>query len=176
MKKNILITGSPGCGKTTLIEKAVARIKAPVAGFLTREIREKGSRVGFSIESFSGRRGILAHVGEEGPLRVGKYTVRIEALEAIAIPSISVDSPGTLIVIDEIGKMECLSPAFKRAVLDVLGSSNPVLASIARKGDSFMEGIKSREDVVVHEVTNANRNQLASSIARELVSNLRSRS
>ena len=127
MRKNIFVTGLPGCGKTTLIEKIASGIEVPVAGFITREIRERGKKVGFSIDTFGGPKGILAYVGEEGPLWVGKYAVRIETLENLAIPSLSAGSPDILVVIDEIGKMECLSPAFRRAVLDVLDSVNPVL-------------------------------------------------
>lgn len=173
MKKNILVTGLPGCGKTTLIERVASSLEAPVAGFITREIRERGSRVGFSIDTFGGQKGILAYVGEEGTHRVGRYAVRIETLEDIAIPSVTASSSGILIVIDEIGKMECLSPAFRRAVLDALDSMNPVLASVAKRGDSFMEGIRARKDVALHEVTTGNRNLLAASITEEIRSMLR---
>ncbi len=49
--KNILITGPPRSGKSTLIEKLVRRIGRPATGFFTREIREGGKRVGFSIDT-----------------------------------------------------------------------------------------------------------------------------
>jgi nucleoside-triphosphatase len=48
-KRNILITGPPGCGKSTLIEKIVNRIERPVTGFFTREIKKEGRRVGYSV-------------------------------------------------------------------------------------------------------------------------------
>jgi hypothetical protein len=97
MTKNILVTGPPGCGKSTLIEKVVAIIQAPVAGFFTREIREKGKRVGFSVASFDGRKGILAHVGMKSGPRVGKYGVSIGVFEDIAIPSLHAGSPDILV-------------------------------------------------------------------------------
>lgn len=165
MKKNILVTGRPGCGKTTLIEKVAKGIGIHVTGFITREIRARGSRVGFSIETFDGRKGILAHVDNQSPIRVGKYGVDLQVLEAIAVPSFPTSSPDTLIVIDEIGKMECFSPVFRKAVLEVLDSPNPVLASIAEKGNSFIAGIKSREDVEVHKILTHNRDLLTASIA-----------
>ena len=59
-KTNILITGPPRCGKSTLIEKVVSRIERPVTGFFTREIKGKGRRVGFSINTLDGKEGILA--------------------------------------------------------------------------------------------------------------------
>jgi len=165
---NVLVSGPPGSGKTTLIEKVIRAIHVPVTGFLTREIREKGSRVGFSIETMTGRKATLAHVEIDGPFRVGRYGVSIEALEAIAIPSLLPQSENILIIIDEIGKMECLSPLFRKAVLHAMDSPNLVLASIAQKGSPFMEGIKARKDVVLHRMTTANRDGLAASIINEL--------
>jgi len=60
-RKNILFTGSPGCGKSTLIEKIVDGTKRSATGFFTREIREHVGRVGFSINTLDGREGVLAH-------------------------------------------------------------------------------------------------------------------
>ncbi|MGE5831636.1 MAG: nucleoside-triphosphatase, partial [Methanomicrobiales archaeon] len=52
MIKNILVTGAPGCGKTTLVRRVAENLEAiPVAGFYTEEIREKGERVGFALVS-----------------------------------------------------------------------------------------------------------------------------
>jgi nucleoside-triphosphatase THEP1 len=45
-RKNVLFSGFPGCGKSTLIEKIVARTKGSATGFFTREIRLHGRRVG----------------------------------------------------------------------------------------------------------------------------------
>lgn len=46
--KNLLLTGPPGCGKTTLIRRIVGRLEnRRLAGFFTQEIRQHGQRVGF---------------------------------------------------------------------------------------------------------------------------------
>jgi nucleoside-triphosphatase THEP1 len=82
-RKNILLTGSPGCGKSTLIEKIVAGTKRPATGFLTREIREHNRWVGFSINPLNGNSGVLAHENIESKFKVGKYGVNIKGIDSI---------------------------------------------------------------------------------------------
>lgn len=55
MSTKILITGLPGCGKTTLCTRAIDSIKEvyKVGGVLSTEIREGGSRKGFKIINIS---------------------------------------------------------------------------------------------------------------------------
>jgi nucleoside-triphosphatase len=80
--KNILITGQPGIGKTTLIKKLATELAdlRPV-GFYTEEIRENGVRRGFELESLSGQRGLLSHIDIKSPYRVSKYGVDIKCFE-----------------------------------------------------------------------------------------------
>ena len=64
---NILLTGKPGVGKTTLIQKLVKALKRPARGFFTVEMREGGRRVGFKLVTLDGREGVLAHENIKGP-------------------------------------------------------------------------------------------------------------
>jgi len=163
---NTLFTGPPRCGKSTLIRTIVQGLEKPMTGFYTHEIREKGSRVGFAITTMDGREGILAHMRMEGPVRVGKYGVNIEDINRIAVPSMVPSGPDEIVVIDEIGKMECLSPLFKKTLIEVLDAKNPVIGSISLKGDRFIQGIKGRSDVSLIMVTPDNRNSLAAAFIR----------
>jgi nucleoside-triphosphatase len=158
--KNILLTGLPRCGKSTLIQKIVQRGRRPMTGFFTSEIRDRGKRVGFSITTLDGKNGILAHIRFRGPLRVGKYGVNIEEFERIAIPSMRPSQPNEVIVIDEIGKMECLSRIFKETLIQALDSNHRTIASIALKGGLFIRHIKERKDVTLILLTEKNRDQL----------------
>lgn len=131
-----------------------------MTGFFTSEIREKGQRVGFSIETLHGKKGILAHINNKGPIKVGRYGVNIEDINRIAVPSMVCSRPYEIVVIDEIGKMECLSRLFKKTLLDVLDSDHPVIGSIAIKGDPFIRKIKERNDVELIQVSEKNRDTL----------------
>jgi nucleoside-triphosphatase len=131
--------------------------KRPKTGFFTREISEKGLRVGFSIETLGGKKGVLAHIDIESPFKVGKYGVNIDDIDRIAVPSMLPDHEDQMVVIDEIGKMECFSFPFKEALVQLLESKNPVLGSIALKGDRFIEKIKKRKDVHLIRITEKNR-------------------
>ena len=156
-KTNILITGPPGCGKSTLMEKVIERIERPVTGFFTREIKEKGKRVGFSINTLDGREGILAYQNLRSPFRVGKYGVNLEDIDSIAVHAMIPARKEEIVVIDEIGKMECLSPLFKETLIKVLNLPNWIIGSIAQKGDLFIQGIKERNDILLIRITAQNR-------------------
>ncbi len=160
-KKNILITGPPRSGKSTLIEKLLTRISRPVTGFFTREIREKGRRVGFSVITLDGKERILAHENTKSPFQVGKYGVRVQNLDEIAVPAMIPSIPGQIVIIDEIGKMECLSPLFRKTLIETLDSRNPVIGSVALRGGPFIEKIKEREDVDLIRMSEKNRDSLA---------------
>jgi nucleoside-triphosphatase THEP1 len=158
--RNILLTGPPRCGKSTLIERIVHQIKRPMTGFFTGEIREKGHRVGFLITTLDGEEGILAHRDFRGKFRVGKYGVNLEDIERIAVPSMRPTDPNQIVVVDEIGKMECFSRLFKKTLIKVLDSEHDVLGSISMKGDPFIQGIKQRMDVTQVHVSESNRDAL----------------
>jgi len=64
-----------------------------------------------------------------------------------------------------------LIPTFKRAVLALLDSLNPVLASIAERGDAFTKSIKARNDVIISNITRVDRERLIVSMTDELRGN-----
>ena len=168
--KNLLLTGAPGCGKTTVLRRVAERLgDLRLAGFLTLELREHGQRVGFEAIDLNGQRAILAHVRSRAPTRVGRYGVEPERLiplveENLVRPAGSVD----IFLIDEIGKMECYCPAFVAAVRQVLEGPVPVLASIALKGGGFIAEVKARPDVRIIEVVRGNRDELPERLAEWL--------
>jgi len=165
---NILLTGPPRSGKSTLIEKVVKRVKRPATGFFTRELREKGKRVGFLIDTLDGKRGLLAHQNIKSSYRVGKYGVNLKDLDQIAVPAMIPSTVDQLIVVDEIGKMECFSRLFRKTLLQVISLENQVIGSIAIKGDRFIQTIKSRDDVTLVFITQTSRDLAFDLFLREM--------
>jgi nucleoside-triphosphatase len=169
VKKNLLITGLPGVGKTTFIKKLLeeSRHLHPV-GFYTTEIREEGVRRGFELVNLEGKRGILSHVDIESRYRVGRYKVDVSAFEDFLDGISFFDPSSDMIMVDEIGKMECLSDRFKKLLREVLTSGKRVIATIALKGSGLIEEVKQRQDVKLFEITKRNRDLLFSEILREI--------
>lgn len=156
----ILLTGPPQCGKTTVVQRVVARFAGRAAGFYTREVREKGVRVGFEIVTLDGQVAWLSHVDFPGPQRVGKYGVSLDNFHRVALPTL-VPAPGIdLVVVDEIGKMECLSPRFVAALERLWTAPVPLIATVAQKGGGYIQKIKEKPDKILFTVTPANREEL----------------
>lgn len=158
---NILLTGYPGSGKTTVIMRFLALGDFDAGGFYTEEIRKGNKRTGFKIVTLDGEEATLAEAGFPSKHRVGKYGVNVEGIERVAVKALEVAlASKTVIVIDEIGKMECYSGTFRDVVTACLDGHIPIIATIAKRGARFIESLKDRSDVTIYEVTPATRDGL----------------
>ncbi|XP_039780150.1 nucleoside-triphosphatase THEP1 [Panicum virgatum] len=136
----LLVTGPPGVGKTTLVMRVFETLRGShpnlsIRGFYTRRVRESGERVGFEVVTVDARSGPLASSKVSSPESVrwptvGKYKVDVASLESLALPELQVKEETDLFIIDEVGKMELFSSAFFPAVMRVIESNIPVLATI----------------------------------------------
>lgn len=166
---NVLVTGRPGIGKTTLIKRLIEASSLSKGGFYTEEVREKGQRVGFSLITLDGKRSLLAHLKTKSPYRVGRYGVDIDTFEAIGVESIrKAISTNDIIIIDEIGRMELFSRKFREVVLQALKTGR-VVATIKKGRGDFIDKIKSRKDVRVLEVNLENRETLSSKLTKIVI-------
>lgn len=172
MQTKLLLTGLPGCGKTTLIREVIAQIPGPISGFYTQEIRSAGRRLGFNLLTLDGKQRVLAHVDIRSSHRVGKYCVDIAVLDELAVPALyhGIEENG-LVVIDEIGPMEILSACFRQAVLEVLERPVRVFGSIARRSIPFTDAIKARSNIELIEVRPEHREQLRRDLIVRLSTN-----
>lgn len=145
-----------------------------MAGFYTQEIRQGRLRKGFRWERLDGASGTLAHVGFKSRFRVGKYGVDVAGFEQNVVPVLDADrSDIDLIVIDEIGKMECFSQKFTAAVRRLLESEKSLLATVARKGSGLISEVKDYPGTRLYNLTVENRDRTTDDILQLLSSNER---
>jgi len=156
--KNILITGLAGAGKTTLIKRLCVIFKEfnPV-GFVTDEIMEEGNISGFEANNLFGDYKIFAHTKLKSKVSVGKYKIDIKGFDIFLDQTFSREKKTGLYFIDEIGKAACESKKFGKIILGLLDAKKPVIATISDKGTGMISEIRKREDVVIIEVTEENR-------------------
>jgi nucleoside-triphosphatase len=166
LKQHLLLTGLPGIGKTSVLLRALDVLRAKgyeIGGIISREVRERGIRVGFEIADFkTGRKGWLAHANQPTGPRIGKYRVNLSDLNSIGASSILEAVENTdIIAVDEIGPMELFSSNFKEAVMTALNGSKVMIGTIHYAArDPLISTIKAQEDVQVLEVTHENRTSL----------------
>ncbi|MCD1293408.1 AAA family ATPase [Methanocella sp. CWC-04] len=159
--KNFLLTGRPGIGKTTAIISAIRSLDTDPGGFYTEEMRTGRERKGFEIVSLSNERKVLALKGLKSGHRVGPYGLDMGVMDTFAVDLIKDAMKNkTLIMIDEIGRMELMSENFKDIVIKALDSDKPVMGVIMKKDNEFSKEIKNREDTIIIEVTEANRDKI----------------
>jgi len=169
---NYLLMGHPGVGKTTIIKKLIEELKLPAGGFYTEEMRENNIRMGFAIVTLSGFKGVLAHRNFKSRYKVGNYGVGVYTLNKIGVKEIQMCLvEKKVIVIDEIGKMELLSPQFQEVVWKALDADNPVLGTITLARHPFAQKVKARDDVVIYQVTQQNQEEVFKTLTKELKKN-----
>jgi nucleoside-triphosphatase len=173
-KRVLLLTGSPGVGKTTVLLKVVEALRAKgysVGGMISREVREGGTRVGFEVLNLtSNRRGWLAHVNQRAGPQVGKYRVNLEDLNSVGAEAIiKAVEECDVVAVDEVGPMELFSEKFKQAVRLAVESGKLVIGVVHWKArDKLIEDIKSREDAEIFTVTYENRDKMHQSVLEKV--------
>jgi nucleoside-triphosphatase len=166
---HLLLSGAPGVGKTTVLRKLAELLGTQaLGGFYTEEIRERGERRGFRLVTFGGAERVIAHVELPKTHQVGKYGVDVAALDESVEAALAPRPEVKVYLVDEIGKMECLSQRFVAAMRRLLDSRREVVATIAQKGEGFIAEVKRRADCESWTVTRANRDALPQQLFERL--------
>ncbi|MEV4168857.1 nucleoside-triphosphatase [Nonomuraea sp. NPDC049709] len=169
-RPRILLTAPPRTGKTTVVRRLADLLRAagvPVCGFLSDEVREHGRRAGFTVEEFGGRKAVMAHLSWVSGPRVGRYGVNVPAFERIALPAMqrALTTKGAVTLIDEIGPMELLSPAFLPRCVALFEAGLPIVATVHQRTHPTL---KAQIEAELITVTPQNRDDLPRALARLL--------
>ncbi len=170
-RKYLLLYGKPRSGKTTLLNylyEELKKLNLPyhLTGFITKELRRNGERVGFDLIYLKDPTlsWPLARIKDLAPpkkgLRIGKYWVFPENLEKLLLilkEDLKKPSESLLLFIDEIGKMEVLSPAFINFLKSLEEKRVPLIATLGQGEHPLLQEWAQKELALYCEVTIENR-------------------
>ena len=152
------------------MKRIVERLRGsvPMSGFVTEEVREGARRSGFRGVTVDGRMFTLARAGAAGDVRVGPYGVITAELDAVGVPTLEPGEGISLVVLDEVGKMESFSQPFRHAVEALLASDVPVLATVASHGVGFPKKVRNDPRVTLVRMRREARDGMVGELLRRL--------
>ena len=165
MGRTLILSGTPGIGKTTLIKAVIKELGDQAGGFFSEEILGPGGRKGYKLVTLDGQWGIMAHADFKSKSNFGRFGVEthiIDKLGAGAINAALTDKP--IVVIDEIGKITMFSSQFQSAAVKAVGSPKVVLATAMSDNHPWLMALKAFPGVTVWEVTKKNRTALVKQV------------
>lgn len=175
----IILTGFPGVGKTTAIQKINEFLKfkgIKTGGFITFEERENRKRVGFKIVNLATlEEDWLAHISlVEGP-PLGKYKVNIKAIDNIGVNAVLwALKNADVILIDEVGPMEMKSQKFREIVKVVMTSDKPAILTLHRSYINMkLPELSTDKEVIMYQISQTNREAIPLIVSRELLKRMR---
>lgn len=161
----VVLTGEPGIGKTTLVKKVAGVLKDRALGFWTEEVRDpkSGRRTGFKVVSTEGQSVLFASKTFTSKHLVGSYGVNVQRFEQVALPLLErALREDKVIVVDEVGKMELFSKAFKELLRRLVYDPRKrmLLTIPIRDVDPLVAEIRRLRGAVVLQVDKGNREDL----------------
>jgi nucleoside-triphosphatase len=167
--KHIFLTGEPGIGKTTILNRVLEETGFTFRGFRTK--KEAADHDGSSFiylyscgrEPFPGRTAVARRYEKGG------FCAYPEAFDEAGVSALEDIADADLILMDELGFMESEAYRFQEKVMELLNGSIPVLGVVKPRDTPFLLRIKSHPEVSVFKITEENRDSFASVLQNMLL-------
>lgn len=168
---NLFLTGKINIGKTTVLKSIIQKLNInsdKIGGFSTKAFLEYGKVKGFYIEPIN-----YNLEKPEFKKRIIGYTPDgtrwipvTETFESFGVDILNycLKSSFELIVMDELGFFESKAYKFQEKVYEIIESKKKVLGVVKPQKTIFMNSIKKREDVIVVEITEQNRDYISTQL------------
>ena len=128
--KNLFLTGSVGCGKSTSIAIAMGDGLKKAGGFLTvRQKDDTGRAIAYWIQRPDGSEKQVIIDYSAKP-----YTMHLEVFEDLGVRLLKEAAGYDYVILDEIGGFEVLSDGFMDALLELLKSNIPCIGVMKGEG------------------------------------------
>lgn len=101
---------------------------------------------------------LIASVEFRGGPRVSRYGVDVAAVDEVAGRHLA-DPDADVVLVDEIGKMECFSDRFVERVRELVLGDVPLVATVARRGGGLVRQVKEAPGTELRELTRENRDR-----------------
>ena len=171
LPQHTLIVGGQGVGKSTLIRRVLEALDVPVCGYITRkEPHLRDPELGDPIYIYEADQpqiqtdeNVVGHCLDQRPVVYQEAFDRFaEKLQALSKEDMATDEneKASLLLMDEVGIMECQSPDFCQAVLDLLEGERPILAAVKYKDRPYLNQIRGHERCRCFTITEENREEL----------------
>ncbi|MDB5181059.1 MAG: hypothetical protein JWO54_822 [Candidatus Saccharibacteria bacterium] len=160
---NIILTGKPGIGKSTVIGTYIKSFGSTSLWMLTTEVLgESGQRVGFKSTTSTGHKRLVSHKSDiHSDVMIGSNNVDTVALnEILSIIKDEVDNTNPdMIILDEIGPIQLSDTTFID-VFDKIFESNINLLASVHINDERLSKYRQSPSAINISVSETNRNEL----------------
>ncbi len=106
----------------------------------------------------------MAHVDLPKHYRVGRYGVDVAAIDELSSTALAREPLADIYLVDEVGKMECMSTGFIHSLLALLDEQCTIVGTIARAGGGLIADLKRRPGSILWEVTRDNREEMVAHV------------
>ncbi|MDO4564742.1 MAG: nucleoside-triphosphatase [Clostridia bacterium] len=165
--KHIIIVGSQGVGKSTLIKMILDELKLPVYGFITRKEPENEDGAAEVYIHKAGEKPGYSPSNRIGICRNFKGTGFSEVFDAHAGLIRGLPKDG-VVLMDELGTMEREALRFQTAVMDALDEYPLVIAAVRDRENEFLYRVRGHERARCFFITPENRDELFEQVMRSL--------